>query len=158
MKLTSLDRTVPPPPVKDDRLPEKFPASLDTVDFFTVGKEVAGERDREEIETDVEMGVEGGRGVEEEEEVERFIVLLLPILLLSVLALPLVSSYVPLSLLPFSRISRISRDFSKSYDGSLRYKNGLQILESVFMSNPLSLFSGARQALKRFITFESSGL
>ena len=57
MKLTSLDRTVPPPPVKDDRLPEKFPASLDTVDFFTVGKEVAGEREREEVETDVEMGV-----------------------------------------------------------------------------------------------------
>ena len=154
MKLTSLDRTVPPPPVKDDRLPEKFPASLDTVDFFTVGKEVAGEREREEVETDVEMGVEGGRGVEAE-EVERLIVLLLPILLLSVLALPLVSSYVPLSLLP---LSRISRDFSKSYDGSLRYKNGLQILESVFMSNPFSLFSGARQALKRFVTFESSGL
>ena len=155
MKLTSLDRTVPPPPVKEDRLPEKFPASLDTVDFFTVGNEVAGERDREEVETDVEMGVEGGRGVEAEEEVERFMVLLLPILLLSVLALPLVSSYVPLSLLP---LSRISRDFSKSYDGSLRYKNGLQILESVFMSKPFSLFSGARQALKRFITFESSGL
>jgi hypothetical protein len=155
VKLTSLDRTAPPPPVKDDKLLEKFPASLDTVDFFAVGKEVAGERDREEIETDVEMGVEGGRGVEAEEEVERLMVLLLPILLLSVLALPLVSSYVPLSLLPFSRISR---DFSRSYDGSLRYKNGLQILESVFMSKPFSLFSGARQALKRFITFESNGL
>ena len=112
MKLTSFDRTVPPLPVKDDKLPEKFPASLDKVDFFTVGKEVAGEREREEIETEVEMGVAGGRGVEEEEEeVERLMVLLLPILLLSVLALPLVSSYVPLSLLPFSRISR---DFSKS--------------------------------------------
>ena len=151
VKLTPLDRVVFTP-VKDDKLPEKFPASLDTVDFFT------GDGEGIEIGVDVE---EGGRGVEEEEEEDdtfKLWLALILLLLLSVLTLPLVSSYVPLLLLP---ISRISRDFSedcKSYDGSLRYKNGLQILESVFMSKPFSLFSGARHALNRFITFDNNGL
>lgn len=58
VKLTPLDRVVLPP-VKDDKLPEKFPASLDKVDFFTGDGEGMG------IGVDVE---EGGRGVEVEEE------------------------------------------------------------------------------------------
>ena len=59
VKLTPFDRIVVPP-VKDDKLPEKFPASLDTIDFF--------KGDGEEIVIGVDVEEEEGRGVEEEEE------------------------------------------------------------------------------------------
>lgn len=62
MKLTPLDRIVVPP-VKDDKLLEKFPASLDTVDFFM------GDGEGMEIGVDVEE--EERRGVEEEDD-DRF--------------------------------------------------------------------------------------
>ena len=157
VKLMPLDRVVLVlTPVKEDKLPEKFPTSLETVVFFTIGE---GEEIEIGVGVDADVEMERGIGVEEEEEEEdRFKLLLILILLLSVLTLPLVSSYVPLFLFPISRFSRNFSEDCKSYDGSLRYKNGLHILESVFMSNPFSLFSGARQALNKFITFDSNGL